>query len=273
MSEVETLDDTIAKRADREGLRFSGNIKIILLACLCLPTLLWLGNWQLQRAEQKQLLLASFVEEQQLPALDISQQLPSTLSNHRRVSVSGRFHNQLLWLLDNKIHRGRVGYEAIVAFETLAGEWLLVNRGWVAGERTRQRLPLIDPVSGQVTLFAGVHNPQNNVLLSNASESKSWPRVVLQLDQKHVAEAIGQHLGAYRLRLDETSQAVLQPNWSVVNVQPNKHRGYALQWFAMALAMVVWLLFSSTNASTLIVDRYRLISNYWFGKNNGRGSL
>ncbi len=273
MSEVETLDDTIAKRADREGLRFSGNIKIILLACLCLPTLLWLGNWQLQRAEQKQQLLASFVEEQQLPALDISQQLPLTLSNHRRVSVSGRFHNQFLWLLDNKIHRGRVGYEAIVAFETLAGEWLLVNRGWVAGERTRQLLPQIDPVPDQVTLFASVYQSQNNVLLSSASETQNWPRVVLQLDQQLAAEAIGQDFGTYRLRLDEMSQAVLQPNWSVVNVQPNKHKGYALQWFAMALAMVLWLLFSSTNIAALIVYRYRWISSRWFGKNNERDSL
>jgi cytochrome oxidase assembly protein ShyY1 len=48
------------------------------------------------------------------------------------------------------------------------------------------------------------------------------------------------------VRLAEATPGVLARNWSVVSTTPEKHRGYAVQWFAMATALVLLYFYYST---------------------------
>jgi surfeit locus 1 family protein len=47
------------------------------------------------------------------------------------------------------------------------------------------------------------------------------------------------------VRLDESSTAVLQTNWTAINMRPEVHRAYAVQWFVMASVLMFLYLFFS----------------------------
>jgi len=44
----------------------------------------------------------------------------------------------------------------------------------------------------------------------------------------------------------------VEAGWPVVNVSPAKHRGYAVQWFTMAAALIVFFVFRSSNLWALL---------------------
>mgnify|MGYP000143624448 CR=1 FL=1 len=52
---------------------------------------------------------------------------------------------------------------------------------------------------------------------------------------------------AYQLRLDQDSPGALQTGWAAVSVQPAKHTGYAVQWFVMALVLLLMTLIANSN--------------------------
>ena len=56
-------------------------------------------------------------------------------------------------------------------------------------------------------------------------------------------------LGGVDKRIDEDNAGSYITQWPVINTQPAKHQGYAVQWFAMSIALVLlyaWLLFKET---------------------------
>src|SRR5690606_28900045 len=121
---------------------------LVIFAILLLPLLVWLGFWQLERAAEKTAILTELAERRALPALEASQIKAPPLTNeepdwrHRQVRLLGRYHPTLQWLLDNRIHEGRPGYEVLTAFELDAGQgWILVNRGWLPAPLERSQLP------------------------------------------------------------------------------------------------------------------------------------
>jgi surfeit locus 1 family protein len=52
------------------------------------------------------------------------------------------------------------------------------------------------------------------------------------------------------LRLREGSPSALVTQWPVVNIAPEKNIAYAIQWFAMSVALVLFYLFLSFRRET-----------------------
>ncbi len=89
-----------------------------------------LGNWQTDRAAQKR--AAGATVEQ--------------------VALHGEWVPQYTVLLDNKIYRGRPGYQVVQPLRIAGGKHVLVNRGWVAAPARREQLPEIRTPTGEVVL-------------------------------------------------------------------------------------------------------------------------
>jgi surfeit locus 1 family protein len=53
------------------------------------------------------------------------------------------------------------------------------------------------------------------------------------------------------VRLREGSSSVLAAQWPIVNIQPEKNTAYAVQWFAMAFALLVCYGFYSYRAESI----------------------
>lgn len=232
-------------------MRIQRQWKLSLLVFLFMPLLISLGFWQLDRAQEKQLLLEEFTQQYQLPAkkieaidLSVSQQ-----NNYQHVIVSGSYDNDRYWLLDNQPREGKVGYEIIMPFWT-GEQWLLVNRGWVLSPIYRDQLPEFTTPEGDVTIegyFFGAS--KNAVFTQTASDLKQeWPKRVLQLDHVQVEKALGGNVAPLPLRVTDSSPGAFITQWPVINTLPEKHQGYAVQWFAMAFALLLlygWALVAS----------------------------
>ena len=94
-----------------------------------LPLTVSLGFWQLDRADQKQQLQVSLAALEQPITLPQGQALElAGLKNFQRVTLNSRFIKPFIWLKDNQVVKGKVGYDAVGLIQ-LGSQLLLVNRG------------------------------------------------------------------------------------------------------------------------------------------------
>jgi len=100
------------------------------------------------------------------------------------------------------------------------------------------------------TLPPRPHHLLDALLLGDgaAAAAGDWPRLVNAVDAAALWRELGRQGLADELRL-EPGPARYVGAWPLVNMSPDKHLGYALQWFALAatlLGLTVWLAVSST---------------------------
>lgn len=250
------------------------NWKITLLGLCFLPLLFRLGFWQIERAEDKQLLIDHAAKQLQLPPVKISSvTVPEVSLSGRRIIVSGEFTPQRYWLLDNRVFRGRVGYQVIAPVETKSGQVVLVNRGWVEAPPLRSDLPSVK-FSSESLSIAGRWKPVENTLPEgNETQSKvwnvDWPIRIQSVNIEKMKSDLGRDLLSGYLQISPDDPQALQVLWKNINVMPEKHVGYAVQWFAMTVALAVALVFANTNLATVL--RYRWKKRKQSSNNNNKG--
>lgn len=235
--------------------QFHFDWKLTLLTAALLPILLSLGFWQLRREQEKLELQQQYAARQSEQALALEQLEPEADLQYRQVSLSGYYDNAHHFLLDNRVHQGQVGYELITPLVTDSNRVVLVNRGWLAQGATRAQLPAPAPIEGRVMLRGSVYVPVGSPFTLGAENTAdtSWPRVVQTLEPVAMAAAAGhgaRELFPYSVRLAEGVAGVLVRDWPVISTTPEKHRGYAVQWFAMATMLLGLYLYYSTRPSS-----------------------
>ncbi|GGW91156.1 SURF1 family protein [Alteromonas halophila] len=197
-----------------------------------------LGFWQLDRMEQKQQRLASITQKQAQGPVDFSQVINMPDPRDIDVTVSGIPDTSAIMLLDNQIHQGKPGYDVLIPVQTDFG-WLLVNYGWVAAPRYRDELPDLD-VASEVQRFKGViTRPGDNPMIrETATEASHFPLVIQKPDTDTLGELLNRQFRPHILELT-TPDAQYVREWEPVVMSPEKHLGYAIQWFGLALAGAV----------------------------------
>lgn len=225
--------------------RFAPAIWPTLAFALVFPILLSLGFWQMGRAEAKQALLEQRAAgEVGAPlVLDARTQLQES-DRYRAAIVRGYFEGEQQWLLDNRIYRGQAGYHVFTPFrpEGEAEPALLINRGWVSVGESREFLPRLPVPSGLVELSGRLDSPASvGLVLGEVPLESVENRVRVQsLDIAALAKARGMTLLRYALVMDEGQAGGLQHDWSAIPpMGPEKHLGYAVQWFGLAVALLI----------------------------------
>lgn len=219
--------------------RFRPGLAPTLVVFALLPLLIWLGFWQLSRSEQKRVLLEQYAERRLAPPIASEQLLALSDPGFRRVYLHGQFDARHSYLLDNRSRDGQVGVELLQPFlDTASGLWLLVNRGWLPWS-VRRIPPVFKTPEQPVSLEAWVYiAPGATFQLRADPPTGSWPRLVTTVDPGKFWAELGRQGFAYELR-EERGPGVFQTGWPVVSLGmgPEKHLGYAVQWFALAVAL------------------------------------
>ncbi|MGQ9424845.1 SURF1 family protein [Gilvimarinus sp. F26214L] len=233
------------------------NRRITLLTVCLLPVLLWLGNWQLQRAEEKRVIEERFAARQQEPPRPVSELDPTADLAFVRVTLSGRVDTKHQFLLDNRMHAGQVGYEVLVPVETSGGRWVIINRGWLKANPDRRELPALAGLPRELQTSGSVYVPDGEpfLLAEQSIKPDVWPQVIQAVEMDKFEQALQRELFPYVVRLDSGAPGALVTEWQAINQQPEKHVAYAVQWFTMAAALVVWFVFANTNLLQLIRSR------------------
>ena len=206
-----------------------------------------LGYWQLQRAEVKEVRLAQIKQRKQSSPFAPSDLLARGAEQDIRdfpITTQGYFQREHYFLRDNSVQRGKVGYEVIVPFVSESG-LLLVNLGWVAGREYREQLPVVSIAEGMLQIEGIVSLPSLNPMVAEtAVADNAWPKRIQQVDLEVMAKLLNKPLLPMVVLLDPSSPIGFERNWQAVVMAPEKHLGYAVQWFALGIAALLVFGFS-----------------------------
>lgn len=223
--------------------RFRPALLPTLAALALLPLLTGLGFWQLDRAEQKRILQADYdARSNAQPVHPGRQRWNAEDTRFRRIQLKGYYDAGYQILLDNRVHKGAVGYHVITPLR-LSGSRLrvLVNRGWVPMGRDRQHLPLIHtPVDEQtVSGVAMVPSERFFTLADPGPVTGAWPTVWQNLDLQRYREGAPFAVQPVVILLDASSPAAgFVREWARLDAGIATHESYAFQWFSLALALL-----------------------------------
>jgi len=219
---------------------------------IMLAVLVSAGLWQLRRADEKRAAAVeqSYRSQKQTLALTPALADPTELQRlrYRRASARGHYRSDRQYLLDNRTHDRVAGYHVLTPFRLQASNvHVLVNRGWVPVGPDRRRLPDVT-ISEQHLVEQGVlvAPPAAGLVLGDSGyDDGGWPRVVQHMDLARIQEQLGHPLLPFVLRLAPESEHGYVRAWQKrTGLTPERHLGYAVQWFALAaalLGLVFWV--------------------------------
>lgn len=218
------------------------NGKLALAALLCFCLFVGLGYWQLARARLKERLITDFKLQIAAAPLTNHTFVMTPHSRFRRVQLSGRYDNQHVILLDNKTFRRQVGYEIYTLFYADGiKEPLLVDRGFIAMPGDRQHMPTITPLQGQQQLVGLLDLPPRYVALGNMRETEQIlsPMRVEYIDLKELSVLLGTPIQPYVVTHLANADNSYPTEQEIFTIPPERHRGYAVQWFALAATLLI----------------------------------
>ena len=217
------------------------------LAVLVIALFTRLGVWQLARMHEKQAMLAAshaVLAERRVQPLAIAAD-PRRARDYDWAGGAGHFIDAPAVLLDNQAHDGRIGIHAYRAFQPAGGMPVLVDLGWLplAGDRHMPSIArpqgvlrvaglLAPPPSGGLASAASVRLPDGNLL----SVALSMP--TLRDDMRLPA------LAPRVLKLDPALPFGYARDLDILpnTMPPERHLGYAVQWFGLALTVLITVL-------------------------------
>ena len=215
------------------------------LALLLLPMFMALGYWQLDRAKQKKELQEQYDARGMAPAIRLmGKDRKAEQLRFYRVVVEGKYETQHQILLDNRVHAAQAGYHVITPVHIKGSKTrVLVNRGWVPVGVDRGVLPDIKTPQTHVVIrgIATVPNSKAFLLKQPAPIIKgTWPKVWQTVDMRRVRQGVSYPVLPVVVLLDPDSKAAgFTREWRRLDRSISVHRGYAVQWYAMATAVIV----------------------------------
>lgn len=212
-----------------------------LIVTIVISILCSLGSWQIARYEDKKERVIQISERQAQGVIEHSVLTTLNLSDVRDVMINIsplEYSDKYLWL-DNQQSNGQIGFKLVVPVNTEEG-WLLVNMGWVKGRKDRLTLPnipaleeLTKPLTGAISI-PGI----NRFVTETALNDGQFPKVIQQIEISRLGDLIDKPLLPYMLTVTQPSEDYIR-QWTPVVMAPEKHIGYAIQWFGLAIAAFI----------------------------------
>jgi cytochrome oxidase assembly protein ShyY1 len=201
--------------------------------------MLALGFWQLERMEQKQQRLLNIVQKQELTPVHPADMTPEGDDiRDLPVRFEGQLDSQHVVFLDNQVFQGVVGYQ-VLAPVTSRNINILVNLGWVADMTYRQSLPNVELPSVTEVYQGRIALPSKNpMVLETATAKDVFPLRLQKLDLDLIAQAMNKDLLPFIVQLEAPTYSQFSRDWKPVVMSPEKHLGYAIQWFGLAIVAV-----------------------------------
>ncbi len=232
-----------------------GMVFVWLLALAVTAAFAWLGYWQLDRMHEKQARLdaaAQALKSQSVQPLLLASD-PARVQDYDWAAGNGALANATLWL-DNQIQEGKSGVRMYCVLLPDDGvQALLLDAGWWPLDGKRD-LPVFGcPVASAQQVRGLLAPPPSSGLQHGDAMTVVGPQrwLATRIDPVVIARELKLAAGiAPRvLRLDPARNkgdagVMLAPGMRDLVILPNtlppaRHLGYAVQWFALALTVLV----------------------------------
>lgn len=220
-----------------------------LTATIVVATLgVMLGQWQTRRGDEKQALQTILTARRSAPAIVLTNTAGLDLAQNefRRVTLRGHFVAGWPMYLDNRPYQGVSGFYLLMPF-TISGTQtaVIVERGWVPRDANdRVRMPDVPTPPGEVEIKGIVRSSAGHLLQLGATQTPH-PGVIMQnLDIDAVARVSKLPLAPFVIEqsgeLSGDPRDGLVRDWPSPSLGIERHRGYAVQWYALALMAVIF---------------------------------
>src|SRR5688572_17204083 len=175
-----------------------------------------LGVWQAARAEEKR----------------------KDEARAERISVRGEFLPERTVLLDNKLRRGRPGYEVVTPLRLASAPQMhvLVHRGWIAAGARRDEIPEVKTIRGETAVQGIVREHLPRVLQAGPAQRG---KVRQNLAVEAFAAETGLALLPFVIEQHSGAEDGLLREWPRTGAGPEKNEMYSLQWYSLAALAVV----------------------------------
>lgn len=215
---------------------------IALLTALGLAFFCTLGTWQLRRAEFKEQLAAEFAASLRAPAVSLEQAL-EVIPEKKFVPVQLRGHYMAspTLLLDNQVEERATGVAVFNGFVSTQGQRLLIARGFLGVARDRLAFPNPAVPDSELTVRGILSAPPSGGIRMGepTAAPASGPWLVMRIEPATLKPQFGPSLLPYVLLLDPADPHGFSRKWQPSTFGPERHRGYAVTWFGLAITVLV----------------------------------
>ena len=199
-----------------------------------------LGLWQLDRADQKRTIEAAIVNAKTGPVELIANGRELLDKEYYDVRLQGNYLSDKQFIYDNQIVDQVSGYYVLTPF-ILTDQLgvILVNRGFIPWSGQRERLAdiAVDSVSREIKVQ--VSSPIKRMELKATDVSRQFPVLIQAVDFDVLEEVSKLKFVKVVGLLDPSSSDGYVRKWEPYTGSIEKHIGYAIQWFLMALVLAI----------------------------------
>ena len=242
------------------NVEFKPTLLGTLITIICIPTFIKLGFWQYDKAALKQKIQANFEQTNANQSPNLKDYfLNSEQLEFKKVEVDGEYDKQYQILIDNKVENSLAGYHVITPLKIKDSDtYVLVNRGWIQGSKSRADIPVFDTPTGSLKIKGMAWLPTKKIFTleaktpeNKAAEDKSqaptnaeWQLVWQNLDMQKYVKSASIKILPIIVKLDNDSAAGgFVRNWEMSADRIVTHMGYAYQWFGFAFAALAIYLY------------------------------
>ncbi|MBU2932323.1 SURF1 family protein [Vibrio cyclitrophicus] len=250
---------------DEHKFRSKGFWIAVVLTVVSVGILIKLGLWQLDRGNEKLRYEQQLTERAQLSPqpLDVviselrEQGLsgqeslnPQTLSGLKAdvdlVNTSG-----LMFLLDNQINQGTVGYVIYMLGKVrledennslVAEKQLLIDLGFVAASNDRRELPQLGSITVPSKMSGRLYTRSVNPLSHELGLENTTPNRIQNLNIAALSQYTGQEVLPFVFQPQSLGSWPYELLWRPTAMKSEKHFGYSFQWFVMAAVLLFLML-------------------------------
>jgi len=226
-----------------KSLYFSPSWSLVVIGLLVGGVCCGFGFWQLDRADEKNLLAERMESMSDLPALSLNDEQGA--EKFRVVEAAGRYLPGETFYLDNMLFEGQPGYHVISIFELENKDGLvLVNRGWLAGLADRSVLPETDTPLEVRMIGGSLVSARTRPFFMGDAEPQGQ-KLRLYIDIEKIAQRLNRPVLPFVMQLQSDRVDGLIRSWPKYDAKVSMHIGYAVQWFAFALFAFLMAIYSS----------------------------
>jgi cytochrome oxidase assembly protein ShyY1 len=221
--------------------RFIPFLAAIIVALIALS----LGNWQSRRAEEKQRLASEQTLQAALPPLDMQSLNEGKVPAYfRSVQLTGSFIAQWPIYLDNRPYQGKAGFYLLMPFKLKDSEKiLLVMRGWLPRDaQNRLQLPIIPTPEGVLQLEGKVRESVGHVMQLGSEPALQSGVIRQNFEVAELSKASGLKLENFIIEQTSDVDDGLIRDWPQPSLGMEKHRGYAFQWYGLAVTALLFFI-------------------------------
>ena len=217
------------------GFRFSIPASLIVAT---LVLLISLGFWQLDRANEKRA-----IENQIASANSGDVELVTSVEflkdkEYYHVRLQGSYIGDKQFIYDNQIVDQTSGYYVLTPL-ILKGssKAVLINRGFIPWNGRRDKLANVDIGEKLTEVKVQISKPVKRMELKVSETTGDFPILIQALDLDEMSAIASLDLGSVVGLLSPESENGFVRQWEPYTGSIERHIGYAIQWFLMALVL------------------------------------